>query len=154
MFQVIFLPSNNAFTIMPESNHVEHKGFVKEIGKDTMKVSILSVSACGSCVVKGACGISDMQEKIIDVKRPDWNVEINQTVTLAMKETLGFLALFFGYGLPFLAVLITLIVSMAVTGNEGISGLLALVILVPYYLALYSFRFKMRSKFEFVVKPY
>lgn len=139
---------------MPESKHVEHKGVVKEIGEKTMKVSILSVSACASCAVKGACGVSDMQEKEIDVRRPDWNAEINQTVTLVMKESLGFIALFLGYGVPFIVVLVTLITTMAITGNEGLSGILSLAVLVPYYLILYRFRDKLRKKFEFAVKPY
>lgn len=115
-------------------------------------VSIINQSACSACHAKGACTIADLQEKEIDIIPTGKNYSPGQEITVLLKEAQGFKALFYGYVLPFVLVLFTLIVAFSVTGNEGIAGLLALGILIPYYITLYFFRDNLKKVFKFEVE--
>ena len=68
------------------------------------------------------------------------------------KESKGFTALFYGYVLPFLIVLITLVVVISITNNELYGGLLSLSVLIPYYIILYLFRHQLKKVFKFEVE--
>ncbi|MFW6259399.1 MAG: SoxR reducing system RseC family protein [Tangfeifania sp.] len=131
---------------------IKHKALVKEATPNSLVVSIMNPSACASCHAKGACTISDVQEKEIDIIPTGKNYSPGQEITVLLKETQGFKALFYGYVLPFLLVLFTLIITSSVTGKEGLSGLLALGILIPYYITLYFFRDNLKKVFKFEVE--
>jgi sigma-E factor negative regulatory protein RseC len=133
------------------STEVKHEGIVKEIVGDKVHVSIIAKSACLSCQVKGACNISEMTEKIIEVNRYDVNFNIGESVIVALKETSGFKALFIGYLIPFFILLATLIITSSITENEIIVGLSSLVILVPYYFFLFILRDKLKKQFSFFI---
>ena len=45
-----------------------------------------------------------------------------------------------------------MIITFALTGKDGLSGLVAIGILIPYYLCLYFFRDKLKNKFTFIIK--
>ncbi|HBS87404.1 MAG: hypothetical protein A2W91_13805 [Bacteroidetes bacterium GWF2_38_335] len=133
---------------------IEHKGFIKEIGLNTMKVSVTSVSACAQCHSKSACTLSDVQEKIIEVSRPEWNHQLNQEVNITMQKSMGFWALFYGYLFPFVFVMIALFITYEITGNQGLAGLASLGILIPYYFGLFLFNGYLKKKFIFTVKQF
>ncbi len=69
-----------------------------------------------------------------------------------LKKSLGFKALFLGYILPFLLLVITLFTSLTITKNEGLAGLLSVGVLLPYYLGLYFFRKKISNTFIFEIE--
>ena len=117
---------------------------------NSLVVSIINQSACSGCHAKGACSIADVQEKEIDIIPNGKNYSPGEEIAVLLKETQGFKALFYGYVLPFLLVLFTLIIAFSATGSEGFAGLLSLGILIPYYITLYFFRdnFKIVFKFE------
>ena len=58
-------------------------------------------------------------------------------------------ALFYGYLLPFVLMLTSLILFYETTGNEAVAGLVALSILIPYYIVLYFFRNTLKRAFKF-----
>jgi len=60
--------------------------------------------------------------------------------------------LWWGYVLPFIVVLLTLIVAQEITGNELTAGLISLAILIPYYAALYLLRHHLKKIFKFEVE--
>ena len=68
------------------------------------------------------------------------------------QESKGFTALFYGYVLPFLIVLATLVAANSFTNNELVSGLLSLAVLIPYYITLYLFRHLLKKVFKFEVE--
>ncbi len=115
-------------------------------------VSILNQSACSSCHAKGACSVADFQEKEIEITHFSQKYQPGQEVTILFRETQGFTALWFGYLMPFLLVLFTLIIAVSLTKNELISGLLSLAILIPYYITLYFFRAYLKKVFKFEVE--
>lgn len=138
---------------MKQTSQIEHKGIVTETGNNEVKVSILQASACAKCSVKEVCDTSEKQEKIVEVRTLDAQAyKTGETVNLFYKQTLGFRALFLGYLLPFLIVLISLIIMMSITKREGLSGLVSLGLLVPYYLILYLSKQKLKKTFAFSVE--
>ena len=131
---------------------IKHKGFVKKVTDTTLIVNIVNQSACSACHAKGACSVSDYQDKEIEISNFNNNYAPGQEVTILFKESKGFTALFYGYVLPFMLVLLTLIVSNSATNNELFAGLLSLAILIPYYITLYFFRHLLKKVFNFEVE--
>ncbi|RKD90155.1 SoxR reducing system RseC family protein [Mangrovibacterium diazotrophicum] len=135
------------------SGEITHTGIVKKLSEKGLIVSIINESACASCHAKGACTAADMKDKEVEIHHFDGEYSVGQHVSIIGKTEQGFKALFWGYLLPFLLVLTILIVSTSIGLSEGISGLSAIAVLVPYYLFLYLFRNKMKKSFEFEIKP-
>ncbi len=131
---------------------VNHLGIVQDINPNGIVVSILSQSACAACHAKGACGMSDTAEKIIEVPTQSKAFSIGEHVKVLLKESLGFKALTLGYVLPFLLVLLTLIVLTSTGISEAKAGLASLAVLIPYYLGLYLFRDKVSKQFTFEIE--
>jgi len=129
---------------------VEHKGMVDHCDGDSVHVKILSESACASCKLNGVCGM-DTKEKIIEVSKAKGDYKEGEQVNVGISEKLGYKALFYGYLLSFLVGLVTLLIAMAITGNEGLSGLLSLVAVVIYYLSLRFFRNTLKKSFQFSI---
>jgi sigma-E factor negative regulatory protein RseC len=130
---------------------ISHRGIVLSVTENKIVVSIINESACASCHAKGACSASDMKEKEIEITRFSGRYEIGQPVILTGKTSQGYKAIFYGYILPFVLVLATLVLAVNSTQNEGLSGLLALAILIPYFLTLSLFRNKLKKSFEFEI---
>jgi sigma-E factor negative regulatory protein RseC len=135
------------------SGEISHKGIIKEFSKKGIIVGIIAESACATCHAKGACSASDMTEKEIEIDHDEGEFQVGQHVVVTGKTSQGFKALFLAYLLPFILVMAVLIVSSNFTGNEGLSGLLSLGILIPYYLILYLFRNRLKRSFDFEIEP-
>lgn len=122
------------------------------MNENALVVNIVNESACSSCHAKGACTVADFQEKEIEIENFTKLYSPGQEVTVLFKESQGFTALFFGYVFPFILVLLVLIVASEITHNELASGLLALAILIPYYVSIYFFRHLFKKVFKFEVE--
>lgn len=129
---------------------IEHKGIVVGIVENIVKVNILAQSACSACHAKGACNVSDVEEKQIEILS-NQNFTIGENVNVIMQKALGFKALIYGYLIPFIFVLLALIVSSAITENEAISGIISLLVLIPYYLVLFLLRNRFKKEFSFKI---
>ncbi|MGQ8335163.1 SoxR reducing system RseC family protein [Sunxiuqinia sp. A32] len=134
------------------TGEISHKGIIKELSDKRILVGIINESACASCHAKGACTVADMEEKIIEIHHFEGDFRVGQFVNVVGKTSQGFKALFYGYLLPFLLLMAVLIISLSITKNEGLSGLLALGSTIPYYFTIYLFREKLKRNFEFEIK--
>ena len=132
---------------------VTHKGIVKEVSKKGIIVGIIAESACAACHAKGACSAADMAEKEIEIEHDGRSFQVGQHVLITGKSSQGFKALFIAYLLPFLLIMTMLVISTNLTENEGLSGLLSIGILVPYYLMVYLFRNRLKRGFNFQIEP-
>ncbi len=131
---------------------ISHPGIVDEISGNSITVKILSQSACASCHAKSMCSISEMEEKMVEVRKPEGkNFKIGDSVTVYMEKSQGNRAVFYAYFLPFLLVLVVLLIMLQVSKNEGLVGLIALGVLIPYYFVLYKYRDKMKKSYIFRV---
>lgn len=137
---------------MQDPKKIDHEGTILEIKDGKISVGIVNVSACSGCHAKGACTMSDMKEKSIDVLDYSNKFEVGEKVNLSYRESLGWLAMFLAYVLPFIIVIITLFVATAITENELISGLSALAILIPYYIILTFFKGRLKKTFSFTIE--
>lgn len=133
-----------------KSESIAHQGFIESIAEDFYKVKILAQSACGTCGSKHICGMGESQEKIIEISRHKTdNFQMGQQVNVILEKTLGFKALFYGYLLPLISMVVVLFIVAGFTGNEGLGGISALLSLAPYYGILWFFRSKLKHTFSF-----
>jgi sigma-E factor negative regulatory protein RseC len=99
------------------------------------------------------CQVAEVDKKEIEIiNDPGSNFNKGDKVEVSFEKSQGPKALFLGYLLPFLFVLSTLLITFEITGDEVISGISSLVVLIPYYLVLYGFRSKLKSEFAFKLK--
>lgn len=131
---------------------VDHIGKVQEITSTDVMVSIINHSSCSACHAKGSCGMVDSTEKVVVVHKPNHGFVVGQDVKVILRQSLGFRALFYGYVVPFLLVLLILIVLSAFNVPEGRAGLASLAMLVPYYFGLYIFKDKLSKQFTFEIE--
>lgn len=137
---------------MSESKNIEHQGVIEEADGHRAKVRILSESACAACHAKGVCTAADLQEKLIDASC-DQKYSPGDRVTLVGESRLGLQAAWWAYILPLLLLLTTLIGTYTLTNNENLAGLLALVVLAPYFLIIKLLNNKFFKTFSFTIKP-
>lgn len=133
------------------SSVITHDGVIDSISNHLVRVRIINMSACSGCHAKGACNAADQEEKIIDVYTDGTKHKLGEKVTIASKLSTGFKALLYGYLLPFILVLITLIVLTVMNLNEIKAGLFSLATLVPYYFILFIFRKHIKKNFTFEI---
>ena len=132
---------------------ITHPGFIRKLMDDMAEVVIISKSGCASCEINGSCSVSDMEEKIIDIKlKPQDNYKIGDEVVVEMKQSQGTWAVLLAYIFPFLVILISLIVLTSADVDQGLSGLISLGLLIPYYTILYFLKTYIKSKFEYFIK--
>lgn len=133
------------------SGIINHEGIVQRIDNTSVIVSISSSTACSGCHAEGSCNMSGKEEKIIEVTGR-YDVRPGDRVTILMKQSMGYAALLLGYLLPLVAVVTVLIILVALEVPELPAGLLALGILIPYYIILFFFRKRVNEKFTFTLK--
>ncbi len=133
-------------------NIIEHKGKIDSIEGNRIKVHFLNISACASCHAKGVCTASDMENKEVEVIDYSGNFNKGEEVRVLLQQSLGFKALLWGYVVPFLVVLTGLFVLSSLTDNEVIAGVGALSLLVPYYIALYLLKERIKKVFSFTIQ--
>jgi sigma-E factor negative regulatory protein RseC len=130
---------------------IEHDGIVQKSDGKSVTIRISSATACSGCHSERACNLSDIKEKIVEVKG-NHELSPGDNVTVMMKKSMGHSAVFLGYGIPLILVISVLIILAAFQVPEIITGLGALAILIPYYFALYFFRNRISKKFTFSIK--
>lgn len=133
------------------SSTIEHLGVIKDITPKSIKVSLLNVSACSTCHTKATCAVSDVDNKIIDVINSGQEIKKGETVKVIFQKSLGPLALFLGYLLPFIILMLVLIGSWIFMNDEVFAGVASLLSVGAYYLALTLFRDKLKGTFTFKI---
>jgi sigma-E factor negative regulatory protein RseC len=130
---------------------INHEGIVQKADDKAAIVTISAATACSGCHAEGSCTLSGKEEKIIEVAG-NYNVKPGDRVTILMKQSMGYAALFFGYLLPLISVIFTLVILISINLNELSAGLISLAMLIPYYFILYLFRKRINEKFTFMLK--
>lgn len=129
---------------------IQHDGIIQQINPESILVSIVSMATCASCQVKGACSASDMQEKIVEVKKEAGrDYKIGDKVTIMIEQSVGTWAVLLGYVFPLILVVTALIILTSIMKDQGNAGLISIGLLIPYYTGLYLSRKYTAEKFEF-----
>ena len=146
---------------------ISHEGIVKEITPDVIKVTIVSKSACAGCHAKGFCSASEMQEKVIEIKRGNTatgtgrstaqvqsqaeEYRVGESVSVNMEQRLGNKAVWIVYALPVVILLILLLSLQRFVTNELYLGLIVLGAIALYFFVLYLFRGNVGRGFHFTI---
>lgn len=135
------------------SNKIKHAGVVDGVEGECVRVRILQSSACSACKVAAHCNASETKEKIIDVMDADAShYQKGDQVMVVADTAVGFRASLYGYLLPLILMVVTLVGVLAATHSEGLAALSALGILLPYYVLLFLMRNKLRNRLSFTLE--
>lgn len=132
---------------------VSHKGKVLSSDGGTVRVEIVSESACGACHASGLCGLAESKKKIIDVRSGPGRVfQPGEEVEVCLAGKTGLKAVLFSYVIP-VGILLFLILYLSRIGlGELVSGVLSVAGVALYYLILYFFRDRLAEGYEFYIR--
>ncbi|MCQ2375036.1 MAG: SoxR reducing system RseC family protein [Salinivirgaceae bacterium] len=119
---------------------------------NTVTVQIECSSACSACHSKDMCLSSEKAEKQVVAQTNGRTYTVGQRVLVSGSKAMANSAIALAYIVPFVLVVITLIVCLQCCFSELQSGLVSILILIPYYAVLYMFRHKLNNKFVFIIK--
>ena len=136
-----------------KNSEISHQGTIISIEDKHINVRIISMAGCVSCSVSGSCSASDLAEKIVEVVKPNNNTyKIGDHVSIVLNQAMGLKAVFLGYVAPFLVILFTLITMLSFNISEGISGIISLLMLIPYFGILFLLKKRIKDNFSFRLK--
>lgn len=133
---------------MPEKI-IKHTGFITSVSDQVIEASVVVSSACSGCHASGACGVSDSSSRTITIEQFQGSYKVGDFVNIVGAQSIGMSAVLFAYVLPFIAVLITLIVSLQLGASDLKAGVFSLLVLPPYYLIIYLFKGRFEKKYTF-----
>ena len=132
---------------------ISHEGVITKITDDMLEVKIVSQSACALCHAKSACGMGEQAEKVLTVPRPEGQeFQLMQKVKVIMAIGQGNKAAVLAYLIPIIILLAALFVCLGLGLGEGLSTLIGIAALVPYYIILYTQRDKLKRRFEYRIE--
>ena len=133
---------------------IKHQGTVENIEGTHVQVRIVQTSACASCSAKSFCSSSDSKEKLIDIYGADTSLlRVGQEVVICGATSMGMRAVWLAFGVPFVVLIAVLFLLYRLTGgNEAVSALGALLMLVPYYAVLYLLKGHLKRRFSFRIE--
>lgn len=132
---------------------IYHDGKIIEITPEFTSVEIISSSACSQCHAKGLCGFSEEESKVVMVPTsPYTERKVGDTVTLALKQTIGLKAVWISYVIPLIILMILVLSLSSVIDNEVWTGLTAIGGVALYYLVIWLLRDKLKNEFVFYIK--
>lgn len=132
---------------------ISHEGIVTQITDDEIQVKIIAQSACAGCHAKSACTMSEQSEKYLTLPRPEGQeIHLFQKVNIVMSIGQGNKAAVLAYLIPILLLMAVLFLCLGIGLGEGLSALLSIVALVPYYIMLYLRRNKLKRQFEYRIE--
>lgn len=132
---------------------IYHDGKIIEVTPEFTSVEIISSSACSQCHAKGLCGFSEEESKVVMVPTsPYTERKVGDTVTLALKQTMGLKAVWISYVIPLIILMILVLSLSSVIDNEVWTGLTAIGGVALYYLVIWLLRDKLKNEFVFYIK--
>ena len=138
---------------MSRQETVSHEGVITRITDDQLEIKIIAQSACAACHAKSACGMGEQAEKVLTVPKPESrDFQLFQKVNVVMSLGQGNKAAVLAYLVPIIVLLGVLFLCLGIGLGEGLSALLAIAALIPYYIVLYLCRDKLGKKFEYRIE--
>ena len=138
---------------MSHQETISHEGVITKIGDDYLEIKIVAQSACAACHAKSACTMSDQAEKTLILPRPEGReFQRFQKVNVVMSVAQGNKAAVLAYLIPIVLLLAVLFVCLGLGVEEGLSALISMAALIPYYTILYLRRDKLKKRFEYRIE--
>lgn len=137
---------------MAENNRIWHEGIIRDVATQTIEVVIRSHSACSGCHAKGACGMSDTQEKIIVAERPGFEIKAGERVIVYATTNNAIYSVVLAYVIPSVLIILAVFLLVRAGISELAAAIASLFILAVYFWLLYQFRNKIGKKIKFTVE--
>ena len=132
---------------------ISHEGIITKIDDDMLEIKIVAQSACALCHAKSACGMGEQKEKVLTVPKPEGQeFQLFQKVKVIMSLNQGNKAAVLAYLIPIVLLLAVLFLCLGLGLSEGLSALISIVSLIPYYIILYIQRDKLKRRFEYRIE--
>ena len=123
------------------------------IHDEDIEIEILSSSMCGSCGIKSACGMSEMQEKRITVPKPeDKEFIVGQPVKITMNASQGNKAALFAYFIPAFLLVAIIVILSNLSVKEWLAALIGIGAIAIYYIVLSFFKDRLRNEFTYEIR--
>ena len=117
------------------NNTIKHLGIVENIQGSHLSVRIVQTSACAACSAKGHCSSADSKDKIIDIiDTAASSYQVGEKVMVVGETSMGMMAVLLAFVLPFVLLIFSLFLLMALVENELYAALLSLAVLIPCLL--------------------
>ena len=101
------------------NNTIKHLGIVENIQGSHLSVRIVQTSACAACSVKGHCSSADSKDKIIDIiDTAAASYQVGENVMVVGETSMGMQAVALAFIIPFVLLIFTLFLFMALIENE------------------------------------
>ena len=139
--------SNINSTDTADETIVKHVGVVSKITNDVVTIALKGNINCEGCKAKAACGVSESNDKEIEVPISNQRLNLNENVEVRLNKNLGLKAVFWAYVFPFI-IMLTVLLSASTLFKEWIAGLLSIAVLVPYYFTLYLLKNSFKKSFK------
>lgn len=137
---------------MTGSNRIWHEGVVKEVGAQTIEVAINNHSACSGCHAKGACGMSEVKQKMITATRPGFNITAGDKVIVYAAMGNAIYSVLLAYVIPSVVIVAGLFILLTAGLNEIIAAISSLGLIAAYFFILYLYRNRVGKKIKFTVE--
>lgn len=134
---------------MSNQSNIKHDGIIESVSGTNVRVRFVAHSACSACHAKGVCSVSDSENKVVDVQSDQTGLTAGDHVQILLAQRLGFRAVWIGYGIPLIILLAVVFTVYGLTGRDGLSALIGLGILAPYYALVFAFRKRITRSMEF-----
>lgn len=136
-----------------KGKQIEHRGVVECVMSHAVRVSIRQEAACAACAAAHLCNSSESKDKTMDIACDNAaSYHVGQQVMVVGKLGLGLRATLWAYVVPLILLIAVLITVFHLTGNEGLSALIALLSLMLYAFFLYLLRERLQRTFSFEIK--
>ena len=133
-------------------NPIHHEGSVESVDGEHIRVRIVQQSACAACKVAAHCAASEKKEKVVDVYHHTGKaLKVGDAVVVSTSNRSAGKALLLAFGLPLVVVLGMLFGLQAAGMDEGLSAVVAIASLPPYYLGLWLFRHRIERDITFTI---
>ncbi len=134
-------------------DEISHEGTIIEITPEFTTVEIVARSACAECHAKSMCGVADETTKVIMIPTdPYASYELGDKVSVMLKKSMGFKAIWISYVIPLFVLLALMLTLLAFHVHEVVAGLVAIGGVLLYYLVIYLLRDKIANDFVFYIK--
>ena len=128
-------------------DNIKHEGIISKISENGIIVSLKGNVNCEGCKAQSACGVSDSNDKEIEISNPTQSFQLNEPVDVVLKRALGLKAVFWAYVFPFILMFLILVITSFFL-KEWIAGLISLVVLIPYYFMLFVMKDWFQKAFQ------
>ena len=138
--------------VMEGKSCTYRRAVILSVKGDLARVQFINESACASCHAKSACGAADTKLYEVDARIPQGeSFAVGEEVRVAVHNQQGYFAIFLGYVLPFLLLMVALVVTNLLGASELVMALGMLGMLAVYYFVLYLLRSRVSRRFSFTI---